>query len=528
MIAQAAAVYLRGGRSQAAVYADRGLGSGDLIAGLSDIDLIAVAPDDPGGALGEHDRLKRRWERARRLVPPVAGRLISDVPTYEEGELRSAVQASILTSGLEEGDAAASGAVLFGSSPPHDEAELRARPGLDGPTRSWRLISGPEVRPPLPERSRQDLRVAAWLELQFWWRTAYDAIADSATPWASYSCVKMVSEPARIWLGLIDEPTDGSRAETLDRAAAHLPEMAGAISEARELLRALPMSPEPPLRRFLGHLISFSELIAERLAEEVEPEGSTPVHLAGTPQDLLLPGGRDPSGLLPLLDWRAVAAPSLPDEALRLSRGITPESLIDSVSAGSPAVYPALWEKRLIALPVSEVWPRGILRAVQMPLTDPVSFAQAGGSATAEFPVVSGWSARDWARRAVGEHSAWLERHPAEQLAPPSAREWLDAEASDATPATRAVAKLLTAARAALFDESLQAGRPELPLSVAATCDRLGEVAGGRAESVAREACDAYRAARADDAADAAEDVFLPLRAVVLGLPAYAGVASAG
>jgi hypothetical protein len=87
---------------------------------------------------------------------------------------------------------------------------------------------------------------------------------------------------------------------------------------------------------------------------------------------------------------------------------------------------------------------------------------------------------------------------------------------------------LLTAARAALFDESLQAGRPELPLSVAATCDRLGEVAGGHAESVAREACDAYRAARADDAADAAEEVFLPLRAVVLGLPAYAGVASAG
>jgi len=61
-----------------------------------------------------------------------------------------------------------------------------------------------------------------------------------------------------------------------------------------------------------------------------------------------------------------------------------------------------------------------------------------------------------------------------------------------------------------------------------ATCDRLAEIAGGGGESVAREALDAYREARADDASDAAEDVFLPLRAVVLRLPAYAGVASAG
>src|SRR4029079_13725182 len=111
----------------------------------------------PAGALGEHDSLKLRWGRARRLVPPIAGRLISDIPTYEAGELRSAVQASILTSGLQEGGAAASCAVLFGSYPPHDEAELRTRPGLEGPTTSWRLISGPEVRPPLPDRSRQDL-----------------------------------------------------------------------------------------------------------------------------------------------------------------------------------------------------------------------------------------------------------------------------------------------------------------------------------------------------------------------------------
>jgi hypothetical protein len=529
LLAHAAALYLRGGRSRAAVYADRGLASEDLIPGLSDVDLIAVVPDDPSGGLGEHRRLKRRWRRARRLVPPVAGRLISDVPTYEHGELRNAVDSSILTSGLREGEAAASDAVLFGSDPPHDEAELRARPGLDGPTATWRLISGPEARPPLPARNRQDLRLAAWLELQFWWRTAYDAIADPARPWTAYSCVKMVSEPARIWLGLIDQPTYGSRAETLRRAAAEgVPEMADAVSEAQELLGALPQSPEPPLRRFLGHLISFSDLIAGRLIAEVEPEGSTGVNLIGHPTELMLPRGRDGAGLLPLLDWRALAAPSLPDEALELSPELNAERLMDAASIEQRAVYPALRGGNLIALPVSDVWPRGILRAVQMPPSDPVSFAQADGARTAEFPEVTGWSARDWARRGVVEHAAWLARHPAEQLGPPTAREWLDGEASGAAPATRAVAKLLTAGRAALFDESLRAGRPELPLTVAATCARLGETTGAGAESVAGEALDAYRAARGGDDADAAEDVLIPLRAIVLGLPAYAGVASAG
>jgi predicted nucleotidyltransferase len=528
VLARAAAIYLRRGRREAAVYADRGQASGDLIPGLSDIDLVAVVPDDPTGGLQEHRRLKRRWERARRLIPLVAGRLFGDMAIYEEGELRSAVDASMLTSGLRDGDPGTWSAVLFGTDPPHDESQLRLRPGLAPPTAAWRLISGPEIRPPIPARGRHDLRIAAWLELQWWWRTAFGAIADPARPWTSYSCVKMVSEPARIWLGLADQPTDGSRAETLDRAAEHLPEMAGPISEAQDLLRALPRSPEPPLRRFLGHLISFSELIAEQLVAEVDHEDFTSVRLAGEPGELMLPGRPDPVGLLPLLDWRALVAPSLPDEALRLSPELTPERVIDGASVRSPAVYPALRDGQLIALPVSDVWRRGILRAVQMPLTDPVSFAQADGAETAEFPEVDGWSARDWAGRAVGEHTAWLARYPADQLGAPTAREWLDGEASAAAPATRAVAKLLTAARAALFHESLRVGRPELPLTVAATCARLGEIAGAEGESVAGEARDAYRAARVDGEADAAEDVFLPLRAVVLGLPAYAGVASAG
>jgi hypothetical protein len=488
--------------------------------------MVAVVPDDPGGGRGEHLRLKRRWHRARRFLPAPVSRMIGDVPVYEDGELQAAVEASILTSGMRaDGDAGASSAVLFGNDPPHDESELRARPGLSRPTGSWSLIAGPERRPPIPPRDRQELRIAAWLELQFWWRTAFEAFADSTTPWAPYTCVKMVSEPARIWLALAGEATNQSRELTLRSAAAHLPEMAEAFTGARELLRSLPLSPEPPLSRSLDHLVALSERISGRLRAELAGEGSTEVRLAGDPGDLLLPRRKPPAGSVPLLDWRALAVPSLPDEALLPRReGITAGPLGDAIMSPEAAVYPALRSRDLMTLPVSEAWPCGILRAIQMPLTDPVSFALIDGAEAASFPDVSGWSAGDWARRAVAEHAAWLSRNPVEQVGGPTAREWLDGQADQAPPVLRALAKLITAARAGLFQESLVAGEPVLPLSVVATCRLLAD----RAGSVAEEAVGAYRAVRSGDQPDAPGELLDPLRRAVLELPVYADMTSVG
>jgi hypothetical protein len=110
----------------------------------------------------------------------------------------------------------------------------------------------------------------------------------------------------------------------------------------------------------------------------------------------------------------------------------------------------------------------GRLRALQCELTDPVSLALLDGRDTASFPGVAGWSARDWARRAVAEHGAWLETRP---------------ESADPPP----LAGPIMAARAALLLSSLEEGDPLLTLTPTATLRELADRVHG-ARTVAEEA----------------------------------------
>ena len=72
------------------------------------------------------------------------------------------------------------------------------------------------------------------------------------------------------------------------------------------------------------------------------------------------------------------------------------------------------------------------------------------------------------------------------------------------------LARLLTAARAALFADSLETGEPELLLTAAAVAERLG----------ARAALDCYRDCLLEGGDPPAPQV-AALRELVLGLPAY-------
>jgi hypothetical protein len=127
---------------------------------------------------------------------------------------------------------------------------------------------------------------------------------------------------------------------------------------------------------------------------------------------------------------------------------------------------------------------------VQCAATDPVSFALAGARSQARFPRLAGWSARDWARRAVAEHRVWLSAPDARLnghtwIAPPP-------PPGGSGHATRN--RLLSAARAGLFLESVERGEPELLLALDAAADRLGvepEDIGGLRRAVAR--MSAYR-----------------------------------
>jgi hypothetical protein len=182
-----------------------------------------------------------------------------------------------------------------------------------------------------------------------------------------------------------------------------------------------------------------------------------------------------------------------------------PAAIAGASRATTDGAYPALHDGELLLVPMRDLWQRGVLRTLQSPVTDPVSFALLEGVRAARFPIVRGWSARDLAARAISEHLPRLVQPPQDPFA--------------------AVMLALTAARAALLAETIAAGEPELaltPLDVAGRlADRSGEAGtvAGDAEAWLREGRGSERPAQA-----LARDLLTGVRA----LPAYKAVREGG
>jgi hypothetical protein len=315
--------------------------------------------------------------------------------------------------------------------------------------------------------------------------------------------VKFVSEPARIWMWLVHGERFFGRRATLERALVLLPEEEPALRVALDLHRRLPRTTDAPLDVLLTAFVRLSSRIAARV-EEVWEAGATDVRLLGA-------GERSPDGddLVPLADWRALVWSWIPDETLRARAGDPGELdvLARAARDGREGPYPALRAHGLLVLPSADEWRiRSRLRAIQCAATDPVSFALLDGRDSARFPDVAGWSARDWARRAVAEHAAWLRTDPAAQEAPPFARP-------------------LSAIRAALLLESLEAGDPELAVTLGAAARQLGERLPAT-RGLAEECAGAYRAWREDGARPDAATLAGLYEATgrLLARPASAGV----
>jgi predicted nucleotidyltransferase len=482
------------GEPDVSVYVRGGFGTGDVVPGLSDVDLVVVVAEDPAGPRVAHDRVRARYDRLRARVP-LAGRIVGHFFVFEERDLAAAAGTTALTVGLdEEGEPASDRAAYFGPAPVADEIGLLERPGLYGSTADWRLVQGRDRRPPARPRSEQDERIAAWLELQSWWRWAFDAVLAPDRPHVAYLCLKLVAEPCRIWLWLARRERYDHRRDALLRAAELVPAEAGTIRFALGLGDALPHSPRPPLRESLAALTRLSTLVVAELAEQTRPAGTDEVRLVGH-RPLAGPvTARSDPGLLPLADWRACVLPRLLDETFRVADGEPSDPAAMHAAARHAATYDALRSGDLLVLPTASLWQRGLLRAVQCPLTDPVSFALADGAAIARFPRVAGWSIEDLARRAVTEHRAWLHGGGSAHR---SVRLWLDGPPRRGEQPARTIALLLSAARAALLLESARHGRATL----AVTAGGIAELLAGRGEAaavIAREALDAYRAAVRD------------------------------
>jgi hypothetical protein len=493
-------------------------GGNDFLPGLSDVDVVIVLAEDPAGGGVARERVTRRWQRLRNALP--ATDLFLCYPRiYEGADLDDVNGASALTYGLDARNG--SRGCYFGARASPGRARTLERPGLYGVSGDWQLLSGPDRRPRETARDAQLRRIAGWLELTCWWQYLFPVCADSSGPRTAALCVKLIAEPARIWLWLAHGERVPDRAEALDRALRWLPEEEEALRRALALHRSLPASPEPPLAEVVPALIRLSARIAALIAAQIAEDGVTEVRLVGAePAELLHPGrgwrvdgslagGRNPEAL-PLCDWRALVLPRVPDESFVPLPGHAADPAILGLAASGHDVgpYAAFRAADLLILPALR-FARTRLRAVKSPATDPVSFALADGAQVARFPNARGWSARDSASRAVAEHSSWLRSGPG-----PLVRD---------DPLDRpvlALAMLLSAGRAALFLKSLDDGAPELPLTITETVRRLGSRSHADA-AVADDALERYRdfvAHRTPPPAATLE----ALRRLVSALPAYA------
>jgi predicted nucleotidyltransferase len=514
LVARAVAAYLRRSNGAASVYATSSLATGELVPGVSDLDLAVVVPRDrsPGAA---RQALESRRDRLWRLVPFLAPYVW--VAVYEEEELARAQTVSLAqTASGSDGQT-----LFFGRSPLADDLTLSSRPGLPGRVHTWKLLSGADLRGAPRPRSRDEDRLAAWLELQAWWLWAVQACLDPSTPGRSSLCVKLVAEPCRILLWLQHREELQSRRAVLERARELLPSEHEAIAEALALQGQLSRSPAPPLERCLPALLRLTARVASLLADELEPLGSTEVRLDWGGEDELARDAQtrdrlralagEELRLLPLADWRALAGPTLPDECFAPVAGDPgdPAVVAAAARAGSPVAYAGLRAGDVLVLPPSDVYWLGKHRCVHFPASDPVSFALLEGAEVARFPLHVGWSIADVTARAVAEHRAYLDV----QLAEPG---W-DVEK---------LGVVLNAARAGLLAESLAAGEPFLSATVAATARALGERVPA-ARGVAEEAAAAYRRHRLEGGPPL-DSLVSELARVVSSLPAFASADPGG
>lgn len=512
--ARAYVARIRRGEPGSASYLRGTMASRGLLPGLSDIDVVVVTRPDAEAPGVARDRVRARLARRSRWLPAVGGALFDNPTVCEEPDLRATTARTTFTYGLDTPQRECR-AAYWGPDADVDKQRWLERPELYGRRRAWRRIAGPELRPAEPPQDDDIRCVAAWLELQNWWRWAFSLCIEPNMPRSAYLSVKLIAEPVRVWLWLTCAERVGTRMEALRRGPREFPQEAAAFGRALKLHAALRRMPEPPLAELMPAFLRLSATVAQAVQKRAAAAGCTDVRLIGHDDELALPHGGSKAEtwarlregaprLLALADWRALVAPIEPDESFAMIEGDPgdPYAIAAAATALDRGPYPTLSGHGLMVRP-APMGGRSRLRSVQCRATDPVSFALAEDGSIAPFPQLPGWSIEDAARRAVAEHAAWLSC----------------ADESDERRGT-VLGRLITATRAALIWESIQEGEPCLPLTVDATLASLAWRVAGAAGLA-----DAVRVAYHDFALNwvtPAENLIRPMRSVLCNLPAYA------
>jgi hypothetical protein len=428
-----------------AVYVRGGFAAGEPVYGLSDVDLVAVV--DSRAAC---ERLRHRVRRCYRLFP--AARPVVELAVLAGDELERVCLSPFTTYPLDvDAGGPRSLARFYGTPAYREPCGPRVDGGwrLYGPHRGWRHLAGRDPVGRLPESPHAYRWLWAWLELQFLWKHAFRACANPESPHASHFCTKLIAEPTRIWLWLADGTRPAiTRRGVLEEGLRRIPDEEPALRLALSLPEASAHRLHAPLAESLAYLCRMTARVADDAAAGAAGADATSVKLSDHDRR---------SGQFPLVDWRAlVLADRHGDECVVVDGDPADPRRVGALARAAGAnPHRALRSDGLLVLPTA----RGggplspaVLRAVQCPASDPVSFALAEGSTVADFPQLPGWNARECAERAVLEHRAWL-----------------DSEAARERSERRHVAMLFSAARAAVFAASLDAGEPRLPLTPAAT-----------------------------------------------------------
>lgn len=494
--------YLLGG-ADGSVYLGGSFGTKTPIYGLSDVDLLFAVHDDAAA-----ERVRQRWRNLRTRFPALAS--LVDVWVYRRGDLVDSLSDTDFTFGLVHPcQLTRRGPGTFLT---RDPAGFRQRPGLYSPAHGWHRVRGAQLQPGSVTPGYR--AIASWLELQWWWRKA---VMESVAPHPhslAYLCLKLLTEPARIWLWLTRDQQVWDPDQLLATLRRELPDEEEAADRAFRLSRALHRSPAPPLAPAVAFLLRMSMRVASHLDQQAASAGACAVRLVRDDEEVLPPidarptSSRDSraplSEALPLVDWSARTGLACAHEETFVpsaGRADDPVSLAAAACEGVAGSYPCLRHDPLLVLPSCGPLARLIHRTIQCSAVEPVTFAVLLGQPYARFPQLEGWSARECARRAVDEH-----------------RLWLTTSASSST--GDSLGRMFAAARAGLFLESVEAEDPCLPLTASSIAYLLGERS-SRDVQPAQAAWRAYREWRLGGPAPAGSVVWR-LAEVVERLPAFA------
>lgn len=439
LAAWASATYLLRGERGGCAYARAGVGTGTLVPGVSDIDLVLVCEGDDGAPGAAAKRIHSRYRRAVAAVRPL-GLLLDHPQALERAELADLLTENTLTIGARAGGARA----IYVDAPERvDRIRVAERPGLFDSYNDWRHVRGRRLTLDRTARTPAEVRLAAWLELAYWWRTAFFACAGAFGPRGGYLAAKLIAEPARILLLLEHGETHHDRVATLSRAQELYPEESASLGYALELLQSAHRLPALRLNEVMPPLVRLSERIATAFDEATSTEGVTEVAVIGN-------GPAD--GSSPICDWRSLVFSHVGDERLTLSgAALTDPEAVGHAAVEEELAITAFRSCPLLAFP-GATWERSRMRSVHVAATAPVTFALIEGRATAAFPLHPGLSLDDVSRRALAERRALLHASP-----------------------ESTVAVALHAARASLIRESVVEGEPRIPVSLAATAKLLAE-----------------------------------------------------